>query len=80
MATLYNADGSVEENVDISSLRKQQNLVGGDVEYIYTSDKIFIVNEEGHFIHLPYNEEASSIYGHSLVGDVVICESNEINL
>lgn len=78
MAVLIKSDGTTQEGVDISTLRKQQELVGGYIEYVYADGKIFIVNEEGLLEHLPFNEEASRIYGHPLVGDVVMCESNEI--
>lgn len=79
MATLYKTDGTIVEDVDISTLKKQQDLVGGYIEYVYKGDKIFIINEEGLLEHLLYNEEASAMYGHPLVGDVVVCQSNEID-
>lgn len=78
MAKLIKADGTIQEGVDISTLRKQQELVGGYIEYAYGNGKVFIVNEEGLLEHLPFNPEASQEYGHPLVGDVVVCESNEI--
>ena len=80
MATLIKVDGSREEDVDISTLKKQQDLVGGYIEYAYLHDgRVLIVNEEGFLMHLEYNSEASEIYGHPIVGDVVLCNLNEIN-
>ena len=66
MAKLLKTDGEVIENVDISSLEKQQNLVGGYIQYV-------LLNQ------LPINDKASDIYGHPLVGNVIDCSVNELN-
>ena len=80
MATLIKVDGSREEDVDISTLRKQQELVGGYIEYVNLHNgEMLIVNEEGLLMHLEYNSEASDLYGHPIVGDVVLCNLNEVN-
>jgi hypothetical protein len=80
MAKLLKTDGEVIENVDISSLEKQQNLVGGYIQYVYPkAGKVLIVNEEGLLNQLPINDKASEVYGHPLVGDVIDCSVNELN-
>jgi len=80
MATLIKVDGSREEDVDISTLKKQQKLVGGYIEYVNLHNgQMLIVNEEGLLMHLEYNYEASELYGHPIVGDVVLCNLNEVN-
>jgi len=79
MARLLKSSGEVLPNVDISSLKKMQNLVQGYIEFVYIKDKILIVNEEGLLDQLPPNIEASRIYGSPLVGDVIECGIKEVN-
>lgn len=80
MATLLKSDGSKELNVDISTLAKMQEMVGGYVEFVYMrGDKILIVNEEGLLMGLPLNQQATEIYGHHIVGDAIYCGLAEVN-
>lgn len=79
MARLLKSSGEVLPNVDISTLKKMQNLVQGYIEFVYIKDKILIVNEEGLLNQLPQNIEASRICGKPLVGDVIECGIREVN-
>ena len=80
MAKLLKTDGEVIENVDISSLEKMQNLVGGYIQIVYLEgQRMLIVNEEGLLNQLPINDNASELYGHPLVGNVIDCSVNELN-
>lgn len=80
MATLLKSDGSKELNVDISTLAKMQEMVGGYVQFVYMrSDKLLIVNEEGLLVGLPLNQQATEIYGHPIVGDAIYCGVTEVN-
>tara|TARA_A200000159_G_scaffold162672_1_gene187048 strand:+ start:1228 stop:1464 length:237 start_codon:yes stop_codon:yes gene_type:complete len=55
------------------SLEEAQKKVGGLVELISLSDgDQLLVNEEGLFHDLPYNEFASYLAGRRIVGDAVI--------
>tara|TARA_R100000935_G_scaffold58069_1_gene93754 strand:- start:2325 stop:2567 length:243 start_codon:yes stop_codon:yes gene_type:complete len=79
MARLIKASGEILPNVDISTLKKQQDLVQGYIEYVYVSnDKMLIVNEEGLLEDLPDNRIASQTYNLILVGDIVECKKNEL--
>jgi hypothetical protein len=80
MARLIKSSGEILPNVDISSLQKMQDLVNGYVEFVYIKDNtLLIVNEEGLLMNLPQNKQATEIYGHQLVGDVIECGVSEIN-
>ncbi len=80
MARLIKSNGEVLPNVDISSLKKMQDLVQGYIEFVYLKDnKVLILNEEGLLMNLPQNKQASNIYGHQVVGDAVICDITELN-
>jgi len=80
MATLIKSDGTEAPNVDVSTLKHQQDMVGGYIEYVYfPHNRVAIVNEEGRLKGLPYNEVASVIAGVHLVGDVIIVDVNELN-
>ena len=45
MARLLKSNGEILPNVDISSLKKMQDIVKGYIEFIYIKNKILIVNE-----------------------------------
>jgi len=79
MAVLLKADGSKQIDVDISTLKKMQEFVGGYVEFVYLRDKVLIVNEEGLLYGFPRNNQATEIAGHHIVGDAILCGINEIN-
>ncbi len=79
MAVVLKSNGSRERDVKITSLKQMQELVGGYVEFVYLSDKVLVVNEEGLLYGLPRNNEATEIAGHPIVGDVILCGINELN-
>lgn len=80
MAKLLKTSGEVVLNVDISTLKQMQELVGGYIELCYLkSGEILVVNEEGLLNQLPHNEQASELQGHPLVGDVILCGASELN-
>jgi|TARA_R110000803_G_scaffold82180_1_gene148278 hypothetical protein len=79
MARLIKTSGEILPDVDISTLKKMQDLVGGYIEFIYLGEKVLVVNEEGLLDSLEYNPKASAIYGNDIVGDVIQCGIKEIN-
>jgi len=80
MARLIKTDGEIVLDVDISSLEKMQNLVGGYIQIVYLEEqRMLIVNEEGLLNKLPINDNASELYGHPLVGNVIDCTNKELN-
>lgn len=87
MATLIKSNGETlevtPENGKAFQLDELQKYVGGLIEIVRTKlGKPMIINEEGKIDGLPLNQTASEIYQYSefdfIVGDVLICESNEI--
>jgi Domain of unknown function (DUF3846) len=78
MARLIKSSGEVIPNVDISSLKKMQDLVQGYIEFVYLNEKILVVNEEGLIINLPLNEQATEIAGYPIVGDAIECGISEL--
>lgn len=80
MARLIKSSGEILPNVDISSLKKMQDLVQGYIEIVYMKNgRLLIVNEEGLLMNLPPNKQASDIYGHRIVGDAIDCDVSELN-
>jgi hypothetical protein len=80
MATLLKSDGQRVEGVDISTLKEMQDLVSGYIELVYLPEgKCLIINEEGLLEGLPLNQQATELYGHPIVGDVIYAQSSEIN-
>jgi len=80
MATLLKTDGTREVNVNIDTLKRKQELVGGLIELVHINEgRVLIVNEEGLIHGLPLNQEATGMCGHPLVGDVILCNINDIN-
>ena len=78
MARLLKASGEILPNVSISTLKEMQELVGGYIEFVYTtSDKVLIVNEEGLLTALPLNQTASDIAEQTIVGDVIEVSMDE---
>lgn len=56
MARLIKSSGEILPNVDISSLKKMQDLVQGYIEIVYMKNgRLLIVNEEGLLMNLPPN-------------------------
>lgn len=85
MAILMKADGTIttvhpKDGVSFQ-LDELQAFVGGYIEIIHLKSKehcIMVVNEEGLIIGLPFNRDASLIYGSPLVGDVLMCNDSEV--
>ena len=62
------------------TLEALQAAVGGLIELVYiTNGLVMVVNEEGLVHGLPFNFTASLIAGYQIVGNVVICKSEDIN-
>jgi hypothetical protein len=87
MATLIKSNGEetnvIPNNKTDFSLDELQNYVGGLIETVRTKDnKIMVINEEGKINDLPINQKASALYQYNefdfIVGDVLICNENEI--
>ena len=77
MATLIRVDGTLSTvKTDLASL---QRAVGGYIEIVHVRDKLLIVDEEGALRHKHLNVKATRLAGRAIVGDVVLCESWEID-
>ena len=81
MATLYKTDGTKVDDVNISTLKSMQDLVGGYIEFVYLPNKkIMIVDEEGLLKKgARPNKEAISLIGRHIVGDVILADYSEVN-
>ncbi|HIB77170.1 MAG TPA: DUF3846 domain-containing protein [Flavobacteriales bacterium] len=83
MAIHIKTDGTQVSDVDISTLDKQQSLVGGYIEYVplpQNPHKLLIVNEEGRLQENPeFNDTASLLAMHPIVGDAVLVNRDEID-
>ena len=61
------------------SLGEMQKIVGGWIEVVtLRNGQLMVVNEEGKMIGLPYNQAASILCGQPVVGDVLVCDSEQI--
>ena len=61
------------------SLEELQGFVKGYIEIVYLSnDKFLVVNEEGKLMGLPINDYATGIANQLIVGDVLLCDSEQI--
>ena len=87
MATLIKSNGEeinvIPNNKKDFQLDELQKYVGGFIEVVRTKgNKIMVINEEGKINDLPINQKASQFYQYNefdfIVGDVLICQSNEI--
>ena len=92
MAKIYKANGEVldiePKNGTDFKLEELQAIVEGHIELIYLpNNQLMVLNEEGKIMGLPYNENATkqcSVVFYDagcydfIVGDVLICEDNEI--
>jgi hypothetical protein len=88
MATLIKSNGEetnvLPKNKTDFKLDELQNYVGGFIEIVKTKDgRTMVINEEGKINELPINQKATDLYLHGnfdfIVGDVVVCNSNEID-
>lgn len=88
MAKIYRVSGDVEtvepKNGTDFQLDELSSIVGGYIEVLYLDDKeILVCDEEGKLKGYLLNVRATDIvrsYGISdyIVGDVLICDNNEI--
>ena len=79
MAKLIKANGEEIEDYPSSTLVQMQKAVDGYIEPVYTKEHVALVNEEGLLRSLPYNDKASKIMNHGLVGDVLLLTWEEWN-
>ena len=86
MATWIRANGTrtqtEPENGKTFSLSEMQKYVGGYVEQVLVpnTERVFLVNEEGLLLDLPDNEIATGLCGRRIVGDVLICNFDQMSL
>lgn len=88
MGKVIKSDGTTVEllpkNGTDYTLDEMQEVVGGLIEIIpcFDETKVMVINEEGKLLGLPYNEKATLLakiaWWDSIVGDVLICDNNEI--
>lgn len=85
MAIIIKTDGS-EETIVLekeTSLKTLQQAVGGYIELLHTKDgRYLICNEDGKNNNLPINVKATQLWAgdhDAIVGDVVICETSEMD-
>lgn len=90
IAFILGSDGKITatkpKNGTDFSLEELQAIVGGYIEIVTLDEEhLMVVNEEGKLQGLPLNINASAIYlakthiKDSIVGDVLVCNSNMIN-
>lgn len=61
------------------ALDELQGFVGGLIEIVYLPDGLLmVVNEEGLILGLPFNINASILAGHPIVGNALVCRSDEV--
>jgi hypothetical protein len=83
-AKIYKTTGEVlevspKENNQFS-LSEMQKFVGGYIEIIWlSSTEVMVLNEEGRLNGLPCNVDASNLANQHIVGNVLICNVNQIN-
>ena len=79
MALIIRVNGS-QQMIPKPSIQDLQEAVAGWVDTIRMpfTGKLMAVNEEGRLHRLPLNVSASTIALKEIVGDVVLCESTEI--
>lgn len=88
MAKIYRANGDVEivepKNGRDFQLEELQGIVGGYIECLNLNDgRLLVCNEEGKLKDLDLNVRATELvrtngYNDWIVGDVLICNNNEI--
>lgn len=86
MAYILKPDGSSlpvdPKNGKDFSLEECQAAVGGYIEALRSSDgkKMLIINEEGKLCDLPFNPQATILYGRGedyIVGTVLVCDPSQ---
>jgi len=83
MAMFIKSNGETKnvspKNGNDYQLDELQNYVGGLIEIIHLGDNyIMVVNEEGLLNNLPLNINASVLSGMNIVGNVILCNENEV--
>lgn len=82
MAEIIKANGEVipttPKNGKTFSLEEMQGIVGGYIEIVHLKDGYMVVNEEGLLMGLPINELAFLRSGRYIVGDVLVCSTDQI--
>ena len=89
MAQIIKSNGQIVEaepkNGKDFKLRELQKIVDGYIEIVWLpNDKIMVVNEDGKLRGLETNVEATRIYYNAfgyqdiIVGDVLLCDSNQV--
>lgn len=82
MAKIYMTDGRILDckpvNNEHFSALELNTVVGGYFEFIYLNNGIMVVNEEGLSLNLPKNHLASALIGRLIVGNVLVCEKDQI--
>ena len=90
MATIIKANGMVMQtypkNGKTFELEELRGVVGGTIEIVHiTPRQYMVVNDCGKLHGLPYNPVATTVYRKAaessadfIVGDVLICDKNQI--
>ena len=86
MATLITPDGTlkvIHPKAGIGkpfTLEELKSIVEGYIEILHLTDgRIAVVNENGKLIGLQCNPRASLTTGYHLVGNVLLCETAELD-
>lgn len=83
MARIIKTDGE-EKTVEPMNgsdfgLSEMQKIVGGYIEIVHLENgELMVVNEEGMLKNLPVNIKATCIAYQPIVGNVLVCDSNQI--
>ena len=82
MAEVITVDGN-RSTLNDTKLATLQGAVGGYIEIVSIgNNKIMVLDEEGKLKNKPINRIATELYGNPndvVVGDVVVCDDNEID-
>jgi hypothetical protein len=78
MAYVIKVDGTIESLGPKPKLKQLQEAVGGYIEGLYSpTGFVGYANEEGLLMGLPLNVEATTLFGHPIVGDIVVLEEGD---
>ena len=78
MADLIKSNGEIIKDVEATSLKQKQELVGGYIEYCPVDNDLFMyVDEEGLLKKKEVNHNASEMAGQMVVGDALLCSYKE---
>ena len=87
MAVIIRIDETKEIiSKDELTLEKMQDIVGGYIQIVPLNNKqVFVCNEEGKMLDLPFNKEATRIWITScgmtdiIVGNIILAQNKEID-